>query len=86
MRAVCVYTNTGCHCGNYLSASKVKGLPARLGPGKLSRVLMETVQACINCATDERKVYNLVKEGSGKVCVTGQLCLVSLDACCVDTW
>lgn len=70
---VCVYTNTGCFCGNYLSVSKVRALPPRLGPASLSQVLMETVQSCINCAMDERKVYNLVKEGSSKVCITGQL-------------
>ena len=78
--AVCVYTNTGCSCGNYLSASKVRALPPRLGPASLPLVLMETVQSCINCAVDERKVYNLVKEGSGKVCVTGQ----SVCVCCVS--
>ena len=70
--SVCVYTNTGCFCGNYLSVSKVRALPSQLGPASLSRVLMETVQSCINCAVDERKVYNLVKEGSSKVCITGQ--------------
>ena len=69
---MCVYTNTGCFCGNYLSVSKVRALPSQLGPASLSRVLMETVQSCINCAVDERKVYNLVKEGSSKVCITGQ--------------
>ncbi|XP_076467384.1 polycomb protein SCMH1-like [Babylonia areolata] len=67
---VCVYTNPGCYCGSYLNPVKVRGLPPRLGPGSLSRVLMETVQACIGCASDERKVFYLVKEGNGKANIT----------------
>ncbi|XP_070188545.1 polycomb protein SCMH1-like isoform X2 [Littorina saxatilis] len=67
---VSVHISPGCYAGHFLSAHKVRTLPLRLGPGSLSRVLMETVQNCINCATDERKVFNLVKEGSSKVCVT----------------
>lgn len=69
---VSVHISPGCYAGHFLSAHKVRTLPLRLGPGSLSRVLMETVQNCINCATDERKVFNLVKEGSSKVCVTGE--------------
>ncbi|KAL8611349.1 hypothetical protein ACOMHN_014404 [Nucella lapillus] len=68
---VCVYTNPGCFCGFLLSPGKVRKLPSRLGPGSLSLVLMETVQSCINSATDERKVYHLVKEGNGKASVSG---------------
>jgi hypothetical protein len=42
-----------------------------MGPGRLPVVLAEAVQSIINCATDERKVYNLVKEGSSKAQVFG---------------
>ena len=69
---VCVYVNSGCFCGN-LSIRKVKTLPSKFGPNRLSLVLSETVQAVINASSDERKVYNLVKEGSGKVSVSGKL-------------
>ncbi|PVD27967.1 hypothetical protein C0Q70_10543 [Pomacea canaliculata] len=70
---VCVYVNHGCYCGSYLNPRRVSNLPSQLGPGTLSRVLQECVQNCIDCAVQERQVYNLVKEGSSKVIITATM-------------
>ena len=44
------------------------------------RVLREAVQACVDCAKDERAVYDLLQEGNGKIVVTGA-CAGSMDHC-----
>lgn len=67
---VCVYVNASCHCGHFLSVRRLQTLPTKIGPGKLCVVLAELVQRIINSALDERKVYNLVKEGSSNISVT----------------
>ncbi|KAK7483316.1 hypothetical protein BaRGS_00025483 [Batillaria attramentaria] len=69
----CVYVNTGCYCGGFLNPRKVAILPSQIGPAGLLRVLQEVIQSCIDCAFQERQVYNLVKEGSSKVTVTATL-------------
>ncbi|XP_041352567.1 sex comb on midleg-like protein 2 [Gigantopelta aegis] len=68
--AVCVYVNSSCNCGMYLNPRRVSGMSPQYGPGSIVRVLREVVQACIDCATQERTVFNMIKEGNGKVVVT----------------
>ena len=46
-------------------------LPERFGPGSLSRVLRQAVQAFVNSAVHEKAVFNLLKEGTNKLTVTG---------------
>jgi hypothetical protein len=36
------------------------------------RVLREALQGCIDCAHNERPVFDLLQPGTGKVIVTGQ--------------
>lgn len=37
----------------------------------MNRVLREAVQTFIDCAENERSVFNLLKQGDGKVIITG---------------
>lgn len=67
---VCVFVNHGCTCGPYLNPRKVSQLPIQFGPGSMNRVLREAVQACIDCANSEKSVFNLLKQGDGKVIIT----------------
>lgn len=69
--SVCVYVNRSCNCGSLLSHHKVQSLAQKFGPGPIAQVLREVIQACINCAIHERSVFNILKEGTGKVSVTG---------------
>lgn len=67
---VCVFANHSCTCGPYLSPSKVSSMPLQFGPGSMNRVLREAVQACIDCASDEKSVFSTLKQGDGKVIIT----------------
>ncbi|XP_071113486.1 polycomb protein SCMH1-like isoform X1 [Haliotis cracherodii] len=66
---VCVYVNPTCRLGNYLNPRKTLQLPSHYGPGSLTRILREVVQGLIDCSLQERVIYNMVKEGNGKVVV-----------------
>ncbi|XP_037280784.1 polycomb protein Scm [Rhipicephalus microplus] len=66
---VCVYVNHQCSCGPYLDPAKISQLPLQLGPGSMNRVLREAVQACVDCALNEKNVYNLLRKGNGKVII-----------------
>lgn len=68
---VCVYINRCCNPGSYLNPRKVQQLPLHYGPGTLQRVLREVAQGCIECGNHEQTVFNLLKDGSSKVIVTG---------------
>lgn len=37
----------------------------------MNRVLREAVQTFIDCAENEKSVFNLLKQGEGKVIITG---------------
>lgn len=37
----------------------------------MNRVLREAVQTFIDCAENEKSVFNLLKQGDGKVIITG---------------
>ena len=68
---MCVYVNSGCNVGPYLVAEKMAQLPLQFGPGSINRVLREAVQACIDCASKEKAVFDMIKEGQGRVICTG---------------
>lgn len=68
--AVCVLVNRSCSAGPYLRAQRVARLPARFGPGHLSRVLRECVQAFVDAARRPHQVLALLPTGRGKAIVT----------------
>ncbi|CAC5396827.1 SCMH1 [Mytilus coruscus] len=70
LTTVCVFVNHNCSCGGYLHPRKVSQLPSQYGPGAIAKVMREVAQACIDCALQEKQVYNMMREGSGKVIVT----------------
>lgn len=69
---VCVHVNHNCTCGPYLSASKVLQLPSQFGPGSMNRILREAVQACVDSALNEKNVFHLLRQGTGKVIITAK--------------
>jgi len=70
--AVCVFVNRGCDCGPVLNSRRVAQLPTQFGPGSIRRVLRAAVQACVDCSPDQSTIYNLLREGTGRVVITGQ--------------
>lgn len=69
--SVCAYINHGCTVGPYLNSRRISGLPVKYGPGSMNRVLREAVQAFVDCSENEKSVFNLLKQGDGKVIITG---------------
>ncbi|ESO87232.1 hypothetical protein LOTGIDRAFT_107440, partial [Lottia gigantea] len=67
--SVCMYVNTSCNTGTFLSQRKVSQLPSQFGMGPLNQVLREVVQSCIECGVQERVVFNMLRDGNGKVVV-----------------
>ncbi|XP_013401178.1 polycomb protein Scm isoform X2 [Lingula anatina] len=68
--SVCVYVNQSCKCGPHLNSKKISQLPAYFGPGSIKRVLREAVQAVVDCANNEKTVFNTIQGGSGNMVVT----------------
>uniref|UniRef100_H3AZM1 Scm polycomb group protein like 4 n=1 Tax=Latimeria chalumnae TaxID=7897 RepID=H3AZM1_LATCH len=62
---VCIYVNKQTNAGPYLDRKKVQQLPDHFGPERPSVVLQQTVQACIDCAYQQKTVFSLVKQGYG---------------------
>ncbi|KAM6181038.1 sex comb on midleg-like protein 4 isoform 2-T2 [Erethizon dorsatum] len=60
---VCLYINKRANAGPYLQRQKVQQLPERLGPERPAAVLQQAVQACIDCAHQQKRVFTLVKQG-----------------------
>ncbi|EHB10555.1 Sex comb on midleg-like protein 4 [Heterocephalus glaber] len=60
---VCLYVNKRANAGPYLERQKVQQLPERLGPERPAAVLQQAVQACIDCAHQQKRVFSLVKQG-----------------------
>ncbi|XP_005377897.1 PREDICTED: sex comb on midleg-like protein 4 isoform X2 [Chinchilla lanigera] len=60
---VCLYINKRANAGPYLERQKVQQLPERLGPERPATVLQQAVQACIDCAHQQKHVFALVKQG-----------------------
>jgi len=69
---VCVFVNRGCDCGPVLNSRLISQLPSQFGPGSIRRVLRAAVQACVDCSPDQSTIYNLLREGTGRVVITGQ--------------
>ncbi|XP_053316641.1 sex comb on midleg-like protein 4 isoform X1 [Spea bombifrons] len=62
---VCIYVNKQANTGPYLDRKKVQQLPDHFGPERPSMVLQQAVQACIDCAHQQKSVFSLVKQGYG---------------------
>ncbi|XP_013081997.2 sex comb on midleg-like protein 2 isoform X1 [Biomphalaria glabrata] len=71
---ICVYVNHTCYCGSLLSPRSVNEvMPHQFGPGNISKVLIDLVDACIACSLQQRQVFDLLKmaaPGTGKITVT----------------
>nr|XP_030738766.1 sex comb on midleg-like protein 4 isoform X3 [Globicephala melas] len=68
---VCLYINKQANAGPYLERRKVQQLPEHFGPERPSAVLQQAVQACIDCAHQQKLVFSLVKQGYGGEMVSG---------------
>ncbi|XP_030742722.1 sex comb on midleg-like protein 4 isoform X2 [Echinops telfairi] len=62
---VCLYINKQVNAGPYLERRKVQQLPEHFGPERPSAVLQQAVQACIDCAHQQKLVFSLVMQGYG---------------------
>ncbi|KAM7136084.1 sex comb on midleg-like protein 4 isoform 3-T3 [Molossus nigricans] len=62
---VCLYINKHANAGPYLERRKLQALPEHFGPERPSAVLQQAVQACIDCAHQQKLVFSLVKQGYG---------------------
>nr|XP_013804253.1 PREDICTED: sex comb on midleg-like protein 4 [Apteryx mantelli mantelli] len=62
---VCIYVNKQANLGPYLDRKKVQQLPEHFGPERPSVVLQQAVQACIDCALQQKAVFSLIKQGYG---------------------
>lgn len=69
---VCLYINKQADAGPYLERRKVQQLPEHFGPERPSAVLQQAVQACIDCAHQQKLVFSLVKQGYGGEMVSGK--------------
>nr|XP_023398834.1 sex comb on midleg-like protein 4 isoform X4 [Loxodonta africana] len=76
---VCLYINKQANAGPYLERRKVQQLPEHFGPEKPSAVLQQAVQACIDCAHQQKLVFSLVKQGYG-----GEMVSVATEECLVN--
>lgn len=70
---VCLYINKQANAGPYLERRKVQQLPEHFGPERPSAVLQQAVQACIDCAHQQKLVFSLVKQGYGGEMVSGKV-------------
>ncbi|XP_046703384.1 polycomb protein SCMH1-like isoform X3 [Silurus meridionalis] len=62
---VCVYLNKQGKVGPHLDARRIQALPDHFGPGRASSVLQQCVQACVDCAHNQRLVFSCLKPGHG---------------------
>eukprot|EP00061_Rhincodon_typus_P014210 g41102.t1 len=62
---VCVYLNKNGNSGPHLDRKKVQQLPDHFGPARASVVLQQAVQACIDCAYNQKMVFSFLKQGHG---------------------
>ncbi|XP_064145548.1 sex comb on midleg-like protein 4 isoform X4 [Loxodonta africana] len=76
---VCLYINKQANAGPYLERRKVQQLPEHFGPERPSAVLQQAVQACIDCAHQQKLVFSLVKQGYG-----GEMVSVATEECLVN--
>ena len=73
--AVNIYINRSCACGPHLNPEKVRALSSVFGPGQLSRVLRDVVQALIDVSLQPKQMFSILKtrHGDGDVVVRGRL-------------
>ncbi|KAL7987860.1 hypothetical protein Chor_006779 [Crotalus horridus] len=69
---VCLYVNKQANVGPYLERKRVQQLPDHFGPERPSTVLQQAVQACIDCAHQQKTVFSLVKQGYGAEMVSAE--------------
>nr|XP_009935205.1 PREDICTED: sex comb on midleg-like protein 4 [Opisthocomus hoazin] len=62
---VCIYVNKQASLGPYLDRRKVQQLPEHFGPERPPAALQLAVQACIDCALQQKAVFSLIKQGYG---------------------
>ncbi|NXT72134.1 SCML4 protein, partial [Chaetops frenatus] len=62
---VCIYVNKQASLGPYLDRKKVQQLPEHFGPERPSAALQRAVQACIDCALQQKVVFSLIRQGYG---------------------
>ncbi|NWR49323.1 SCML4 protein, partial [Regulus satrapa] len=62
---VCIYVNKQANLGPYLDRKKVQQLPEHFGPERPSAALQQAVQACIDCAFQQKVVFSLIRQGYG---------------------
>ncbi|XP_068270322.1 sex comb on midleg-like protein 4 [Nyctibius grandis] len=62
---VCIYVNKQANLGPYLDRKKVQQLPEQFGPERPSAALQRAVQACIDCALQQKAVFSLIEQGYG---------------------
>ncbi|XP_059691756.1 sex comb on midleg-like protein 4 [Gavia stellata] len=67
---VCIYVNKQANLGPYLDRKKVQQLPEHFGPERPSTALQQAVQACIDCALQQKVVFSLIKQGYGSEMVS----------------
>ncbi|KAL4233031.1 Zinc ion binding [Mactra antiquata] len=68
---VCVFVKHECKCGPYLNQQKIVQLPLQYGPGVINKVLHDVLKGCLDVASNEKDVFNMIPEGRGKVVITG---------------
>ncbi|XP_055490906.1 polycomb protein SCMH1 [Leucoraja erinacea] len=71
---VCIYVKKHACPGPHLDKKKLQQLPDHFGPARASMVLQQAVQACIDCAYQQRAVFSCLKPGHG-----GELISASFD-------
>ncbi|NXH48192.1 SCML4 protein, partial [Dicaeum eximium] len=62
---VCIYVNKQANLGPYLDRKKVQQLPEHFGPEQPAAALQQAVQACIDCALQQKVVFSLIRQGYG---------------------
>lgn len=72
MSTVCIYVNKQANLGPYLDRRKVQQLPEHFGPERPSAALQQAVQACIDCALQQKVVFSLLRQGYGGEMVSGK--------------
>uniref|UniRef100_UPI00398E8518 polycomb protein SCMH1 n=1 Tax=Pristiophorus japonicus TaxID=55135 RepID=UPI00398E8518 len=68
---VCIYVNKHACAGPHLDKKKLQQLPDHFGPARASMVLQQAVQACIDCAYQQKAVFSCLKQGHGGELISG---------------
>lgn len=76
--AASLYVNSSCWCGPYLDSRKVSELPTQFGPGTINRVMRESIQSLVDCALDQKQIFGMLRQGDGKVIITGIFASIDL--------